>query len=49
MRSEFWKIFRLTKSINLNIHFPGPGLGIRIVGKLQADRIRILQEADDIL
>lgn len=28
--------------------FPGPGLGIRILGEVSADRIRILQEADAI-
>jgi GMP synthase (glutamine-hydrolysing) len=28
--------------------FPGPGLGIRIVGEVTADRLRILQEADAI-
>jgi GMP synthase (glutamine-hydrolysing) len=29
--------------------FPGPGLAIRIVGELTPQRIRVLQEADDIL
>ena len=28
--------------------FPGPGLGIRIVGDITPDKVRILQEADDI-
>ena len=28
--------------------FPGPGLGIRIIGKITSNKIRILQEADDI-
>ena len=28
--------------------FPGPGLGIRILGAVDADKVRILQEADDI-
>lgn len=28
--------------------FPGPGLGIRILGEVTPDKIRILQEADDI-
>jgi GMP synthase (glutamine-hydrolysing) len=28
--------------------FPGPGLGIRILGEIDAEKIRILQEADDI-
>lgn len=28
--------------------FPGPGLGIRVLGEVTADKVRILQEADDI-
>ena len=28
--------------------FPGPGLGIRILGEITPERVRILQEADDI-
>lgn len=28
--------------------FPGPGLGIRILGEVTADKVRILQEADKI-
>jgi len=28
--------------------FPGPGLGIRILGEITKDKIRILQDADDI-
>lgn len=28
--------------------FPGPGLGIRILGEVTAEKVRILQEADDI-
>ncbi|MBF0440754.1 MAG: glutamine-hydrolyzing GMP synthase [Oligoflexales bacterium] len=28
--------------------FPGPGLGVRILGEITADKIRILQEADHI-
>ena len=29
--------------------FPGPGLGIRIIGEITKDRIKLLQEADAIL
>ncbi len=33
----------------LNRHpFPGPGLGIRILGEINEDRIRILQDVDHI-
>lgn len=28
--------------------FPGPGLGIRIIGEVTEEKVRILQEADDI-
>ena len=28
--------------------FPGPGLGVRIIGKITKERVRILQEADKI-
>jgi len=36
-------------SIHLNRHpFPGPGLGIRILGDITPEKVRILQEADDI-
>jgi GMP synthase (glutamine-hydrolysing) len=28
--------------------FPGPGLGIRILGEVTPERVRILQEADEI-
>jgi GMP synthase (glutamine-hydrolysing) len=28
--------------------FPGPGLGIRVLGEVTAERVRVLQEADDI-
>ena len=33
----------------INRHpFPGPGLGIRIIGEVTDEKIRVLQEADDI-
>ncbi|MBL7929209.1 MAG: glutamine-hydrolyzing GMP synthase [Bacteroidia bacterium] len=33
----------------LNRHpFPGPGLGIRILGDISADKVRMLQEADSV-
>ncbi len=44
----------LGKSIGLidkirNKHpFPGPGLGIRIIGKISSEKVKILQEADHI-
>jgi GMP synthase (glutamine-hydrolysing) len=28
--------------------FPGPGLGIRILGEVTPERVRLLQEADDV-
>ena len=42
------KSIGLTKKI-LNKHpFPGPGLAIRIIGKISENKIKILQKADDI-
>ncbi len=38
----------LDKSINFKHPFPGPGLGIRIVGNITPERVKILQEADYI-
>lgn len=29
--------------------FPGPGLGVRVIGEITAERIKILQEADAVL
>jgi GMP synthase (glutamine-hydrolysing) len=29
--------------------FPGPGLAIRIIGELTRDRVKVLQEVDDIV
>ena len=35
--------------IIINRHpFPGPGLGIRVIGEVTPDKVKILQEADDI-
>ena len=42
------KSLGLIKSINFKHPFPGPGLGIRIVGNITSERIKILQEADHI-
>ena len=38
----------LIKDINYKHPFPGPGLGIRIVGNITSERVKILQEADNI-
>ena len=42
------KSLGLVKNINYKHPFPGPGLGIRIIGNITAERIKILQEADYI-
>jgi len=42
------KSIGLSKSIANKHPFPGPGLAIRIIGKVTAEKIRILQEADNI-
>ena len=42
------KSLGLIKSINYKHPFPGPGLGIRILGDITLERVKILQEADDI-
>ncbi|BDD05224.1 glutamine-hydrolyzing GMP synthase [Aureibacter tunicatorum] len=48
------EVRRVGRSMNmdpniLNRHpFPGPGLGIRILGDITADKVRILQEVDHI-
>ncbi len=42
------KSLGLDKKINFKHPFPGPGLGIRIIGDVTPERIKILQEADDI-
>jgi GMP synthase (glutamine-hydrolysing) len=42
------KSLGLVDDINFKHPFPGPGLGIRILGKITHQKIKILQEADDI-
>ena len=42
------KSLGLVKNINYKHPFPGPGLGIRIVGNITPDKVKILQEADYI-
>ena len=42
------KSLGLVNQINYKHPFPGPGLGIRIVGNITKERIKILQEADNI-
>ena len=37
------KSLGLIKEINFKHPFPGPGLGIRIVGNITADKVKILQ------
>ena len=38
----------LVKSISRKHPFPGPGLAIRIIGKITKEKVKILQEADHI-
>ena len=42
------KSLNLIKDINYKHPFPGPGLGIRIIGNITMEKIKILQEADYI-
>ena len=42
------KSLGLIKNINFKHPFPGPGLGIRILGNVTPERVKILQEADYI-
>ena len=42
------KSLGLIERINFKHPFPGPGLGIRIIGNITSERIKILQEADHI-
>jgi GMP synthase (glutamine-hydrolysing) len=39
----------LPKSMVYRHPFPGPGLGVRILGDVTRERIRILKEADTIV
>ena len=42
------KSLNLVNEINYKHPFPGPGLGIRIIGEITLEKIKILQEADNI-
>ncbi len=42
------KSLNLVNEINYKHPFPGPGLGIRIIGEITSEKIKILQEADNI-
>ncbi len=42
------KSLGLLKDINYKHPFPGPGLSIRIIGKITHEKVKILQEADNI-
>ncbi len=42
------KSLHISKNILGRHPFPGPGLGIRILGEVTAEKVRILQEVDDI-
>ena len=42
------KSLGLINEINYKHPFPGPGLGIRVIGNITSEKIKILQEADYI-
>ncbi len=42
------KSLNLINQINYKHPFPGPGLAIRIIGKITPEKVKILQEADNI-
>ena len=48
------EVRRIGKAMGMPVHllgrhpFPGPGLGIRILGPINPERVRILQDVDDI-
>ena len=45
---ELGKSLGLKKEIRNKHPFPGPGLAIRIIGKITSEKVKILQEADHI-
>ena len=45
---ELGKSLNLINEINFKHPFPGPGLGIRIIGSITQEKVKILQEADNI-
>ena len=45
---ELGKLLRLPDTIIHRQPFPGPGLGVRIIGEVTPEKIRIVQEADAI-
>ena len=45
---ELGKSLNLINEINFKHPFPGPGLGIRIIGSITPEKVKILQEADNI-
>ena len=45
---EIGKTLKIPSKFLMRHPFPGPGLGIRILGKITKDRLRILQDSDNI-
>ncbi|MBN1495200.1 MAG: glutamine-hydrolyzing GMP synthase [Spirochaetes bacterium] len=46
---ELGRVLGMSEELINRQPFPGPGLAIRIIGEVTPERIRILQEADDIV
>lgn len=46
---ELGRVLGMNEELINRQPFPGPGLAIRIIGEVTPERIRILQEADDIV